>query len=74
MSRQIQRQIAYWFMLILGIAILAFQFAKYFQGVLELKYEEIIVTSIGVMMVLNPLSLLEVIRTIVKSKYGKSND
>nr|WP_315245172.1 hypothetical protein [uncultured Flavobacterium sp.] len=74
MSRNTRRQIAYWFMLVLGIALLSFQFKKYFDNTLELKYEEVIVTVIAICMVLNPLSLLELIKTIVNQKYGKNND
>ncbi len=74
MSIQLRRKIGYWFMLLLGIAILSLQLKKYFDNTLEFRYEEIIVTVIALFMVLNPASLLDLLGRIINTKYGKNTN
>jgi len=74
MSRQIKRKIAYWFMLLLGILIMVMQVRKYFLGTLEMKWEELIVFTIGFCLVWNPLSIVGLIQTVINSKYGKNTN
>ena len=78
MSLKVRRFIGYWFMLLLGIAILSLQFKKYMFNEFVLTLEsltiEFIVTCVAVVMILKPLSLIEIIKNIVKFKYGKTTD
>lgn len=74
MSANTRRTIAYWFMLILGIGLMTLQFSKYYDNTLELKIEEFIVTMVSVVMILNPLFIIDSLRKFINSKYGKSNE
>lgn len=78
MNLKIRRFIGYWFMLLFGIALLCLQFKKYMCDELNTTLEgltlEFFVTCVAVLMVLRPLGLLEILETIVKSKYGKASD
>lgn len=78
MSLKVRRFIGYWFMLLLGVAILSLQFKKYmfneFILTLESLTVEFIVTCVAIVMILQPLSLIEIIQNIVKFKYGKNTN
>lgn len=74
MSQNTRKQIAYWFMLLLGIGLLCLQFKKYFFNTLELSVEEFIVTMVAVVLTINPLFFLESLQKFINSKYGKNTD
>lgn len=61
-------------MLLLGIGIMIMQVRKYYYGTLEMKWEELIVFAIACFMILNPLSLIELTRTVINTKYGKGSN
>lgn len=73
MSQNFRRAIGFWFMLLLGIALLSFQFYKYFTNSLELTIEESIVTMVALTMIINPLLIIEFLRKIVNTKFNGKN-
>lgn len=74
MSQDMRRFIGFWFMLLLGIAILTFQFYKYFNGTLEFTIEESIVTLVGLSMIINPTVILDMLKRIVSTKFNGKNE
>jgi hypothetical protein len=74
MSQDMRRFIGFWFMLLLGIAILSFQFYKYFKGTLAFTVEESIVCIVGLSMIINPSVILDMIKRIVNTKFGGKNE
>jgi hypothetical protein len=74
MSLNQRRNIAQWFLLIAGISLIAMQIAKYWNGTLELKIEEAIVTLFAVTLSLMPKLILESIEKFINSKYGNKNE
>lgn len=69
MSHATRQLIGYWFALILGISILAFQFYKYFSNQLELNATESIVFVVGFVLIFKPNGILR----FIDSKYGGKN-
>jgi hypothetical protein len=74
MSIQQRRNIAYWFLLIAGIALISMQIYKYFIGTLELSIEELIVCLVATTLVISPKLILESIEKFINSKYGNKNE
>lgn len=74
MSLSQRRNIAYWFLLLAGIALITMQAMKYWNGTLELKIEEGIVTLVAVTLALAPKLILESIEKFINSKYGNKNE
>ena len=74
MSQDMRRMIGFWFMLLLGIAILTFQFYKYYSGTLEFTIEESIVTLVGLSMIINPTVILDMLKRIVSTKFNGKNE
>lgn len=74
MSLNQRRNIAQWFLLIAGIALITMQATKYWNGTLELKIEEGIVTLVAVTLALAPKVILESIEKFISSKYGNKNE
>lgn len=74
MSQDMRRMVGFWFMLLLGIAILSFQFYKYFKGTLEFTIEESIVSIVGLSMIINPTVILDMIKRIFTTKFGGKNE
>jgi len=59
MSIQQRRNIAYWFLLIAGIALISMQIYKYFIGTLILSVEELIVCLVATTLIVSPKLILE---------------
>jgi type IV secretory pathway VirB3-like protein len=74
MSIQQRRNIAYWFLLIAGIALISMQIYKYFIGTLILSVEELIVCLVATTLVVSPKLILESIEKFINSKYGNKNE
>lgn len=74
MSLSQRRNIAYWFLLLAGIALIVMQAIKYWNGTLDLKLEEAIVTLVAVTLALAPKLILESIEKFINSKYGNKNE
>ena len=74
MSLNQRRNIAQWFLLLAGIALITMQATKYWNGTLELKIEEGIVTLVAVILALAPKLILESIEKFINSKYGNKNE
>jgi len=74
MSLNQRRNIAQWFLLLAGIALITMQATKYWNGTLELKIEEGIVTLFAVTLSLAPKLILESVEKYINSKYGKQNE
>jgi transposase len=74
MSQGMRRFIGFWFMLILGIAILSLQFWKYYNNTLSFSIEESIVTIVGLSMIINPGVIIDMIKRIVNTKFGGKNE
>lgn len=74
MSSQVRRKIMYWFTLILGIAILSFQFIQYVTGNLSLDLNEGAVMLIAVVFMVNPHSISNSYKTIINFKFNGRKD
>ena len=74
MSLNQRRNIAYWFLLIAGIALISMQIYKYFIGTLILTIEELIVCLVATTLVVSPKLILESIEKFINSKYGNKNE
>lgn len=74
MSLNQRRNIAYWFLLLAGIALISMQVYKYFIGTLELTVEELIVSLVATTLVVSPKLILENIEKFINSKYGNKNE
>lgn len=74
MSLSQRRNIAYWFLLLAGIALISMQVYKYFIGTLELTVEELIVSLVATTLVVSPKLILESIEKFINSKYGNKNE
>ena len=74
MSLNQRRNIAYWFLLLAGIALISMQVYKYFIGTLELTVEELIVSLVATTLVVSPKLILESIEKFINSKYGNKNE
>lgn len=74
MSLSQRRNIAYWFLLLAGIALISMQVYKYFIGTLELTIEELIVSLVATTLVVSPKLILENIEKFINSKYGNKNE
>lgn len=74
MSLSQRRNIAYWFLLLAGIALISMQVYKYFIGTLELTIEELIVSLVATTLVVSPKLILESIEKFINSKYGNKNE
>lgn len=74
MSLSQRRNIAYWFLLLAGIALISMQVYKYFIGTLELTVEELIVSIVATTLVVSPKLILESIEKFINSKYGNKNE
>ena len=76
MSLKIRRFIGYWFMLLLGIFLLTWQARKYILGNFSSDWIQLtieaVITCVSIIMILQPLALIEVIQKIVKFKYEKN--
>ena len=74
MSLSQRRNIAYWFLLLAGISLIVMQVTKYWNGTLDLKIEEGIVTLVAVTLALAPKLILESIEKFVNSKTNGKNE
>lgn len=74
MSLQQRRNIAFWFLLIAGIALISMQVYKYWNNTLELTIEELIVSLVATTLVISPKLILESIEKFINSKYGNKNE
>ena len=74
MSLNQRRNIAKWFLLLAGIALITMQATKYWNGTLELNIEEGIVTLVAVTLALMPKLIIESIEKFINSKYGKKHE
>lgn len=74
MSLSQRRNVAYWFLLLAGIALISMQVYKYFIGTLELTIEELIVSLVATTLVVSPKLILESIEKFINSKYGNKNE
>lgn len=74
MSLSQRRKIAYWFLLLAGIALISMQVYKYFIGTLELTVEELIVSIVATTLVVSPKLILESIEKFINSKYRNKNE
>ena len=74
MSLNQRRNIAMWFLLLAGISLIVMQIVKYWNGTLELKIEEAIVSLFAVTLALMPKLILESIEKFINNKYGKKNE
>lgn len=67
MSKQTRERVAYWFTLVLGIAINSVQFYKYFTDTLEFNFSEIIVFGAGILLMFAPRVLSQAFGKIAKN-------
>ena len=74
MSSQIRKAIMYWFSLLLGILVLSLQTYRYFNNTIVLDLKEFAVTMIAVVFMVNPNTISNTYRAIVKSKLNGKND
>ena len=74
MSLNQRRNIAQWIFLLAGISLIGMQIVKYWNGTLELKIEEAIVSIFAVTLALMPKLILESIEKFINSKYGNKNE
>lgn len=74
MSISQRRILGYWLLMLAGLTLIAMQIVKYWNGTLELKLEEFIVTIMAVSLVIAPKIILESIEKFMNSKYGNKNE
>ena len=74
MSSQIRKAIMFWFTLFLGIALLSIQSYRYYTNTIELNLQEFAVTMIAVVFMVNPNTISDTYKAIVKSKLNGKDD
>jgi hypothetical protein len=74
MSSQQRREIAYWAMLLAGIALMTMQLIKYGINELEFSFGEITVTVVSVAFMIFPKFILRIFEHFVKSKTNGKNE
>jgi hypothetical protein len=67
MSLQQRREVAYWFMLLVGIALMTIQLVKYWEKELDFSFGEIIITVLSVALMILPRYILRVFEKFINS-------
>jgi uncharacterized membrane protein len=68
MSIKQRREIAYWFMMIIGIGITTIQFYRYATNTLDYSTEEMIMNLVAVAFMLFPKWILNIAEKIITKK------
>ena len=71
MSKDTRERLTYWGFLILGFAGIIMQMMKYFNGTLELTFEEGILTTVFSVFIFRPKILIEAAQTVINFKFKK---
>ena len=71
MSIKTRREIAYWFLLLLGMTLNAFQTYKYLTNQLEYSSLELIVLIVGLAFNFAPKDLLNLFKKLITKKIEK---
>lgn len=74
MSLNQRREIAFWFLMIIGMAITVVQFYRYATNTLSYTTSEMIMNLIAVAFMIFPRWILNVAEKIVTNKKSKSNE
>jgi len=74
MSIKQRREIAYWFMLLIGIGITIVQFYKYATNTLSYTTAEMVMNIIAVAFMLFPRWILNVAEKVITSKKNETNE
>lgn len=65
MSARTRKEIALWIILIFGTVLTGFQIYKYATNTLQYRYEELIILTIAIAMMIYPIFLLNIAKKIV---------
>ena len=69
MSLKTRREVAYWFMLLIGIGIMLIQFYRYATNMLSYTTEEMIMNVISVAFMIFPKFILNIAEKVITKKY-----
>jgi len=72
MSLQQRREVAYWFMLLAGIALMTIQLIRYGKNELEFSLGEIIITVLSVALMILPKYILRVFEKFINSNKNEN--
>lgn len=74
MSAAQRREIAYWFMLIIGCAIMLIQLYRYATNTLSYTYPEMIINVVAVAFMIFPKFILNMAEKLVNNKCKNENN
>ena len=69
MSIKTRREVAYWFMLIIGVGIMSIQFYRYATNTLSYTTAEMIMNVISVAFMIFPRFILNMAEKVITKKY-----
>ncbi|MGH2666055.1 hypothetical protein [Flavobacterium sp.] len=73
MSLKQRREIAYWFMLLVGIVLMTIQLIKYYNDELQYTTGEMIINVISVALMLFPRFILNMAEKFINSKKDEND-
>ncbi len=65
MSQNFKTVLKYWFWLLVGIALISIQVYKYYDNTLEFNFQEAIVLFVGLMFMIKPTALPDLIVKLI---------
>lgn len=74
MSAKTRSEIAYWFMLIIGVFLMTIQLKKYYENSLEFTTGEMIINIVSISLMIFPKFILNMANKIITNKKQNENN